>query len=134
MAPVGCFRSCSGWLTAQLFGFRRERQYLLLLPSFSLISDLALCDNRVGVLCHQFAGGAGKEPERQKLQCQEQELTTGALSFVIPAMMRGQSRARIPSSHCQQQEISLPPGALPLLLMEFPIKGAGRGPCRLCVI
>lgn len=58
--PLAPSQNCSGWLTIQLFGLRRES--ICSCHVFSLISDFTLCDdNRVCVLRHQLAERSRQE-------------------------------------------------------------------------
>lgn len=58
--PLAPPQNCSGWLTIQLFGLRRES--ICSCHVFSLISDFTLCDdNRVCVLRHQLVERSRQE-------------------------------------------------------------------------
>lgn len=77
-----------------------EKREYLLLPRFSLISDFALCDNRVCVLCHQFAERSRQEARETRTKvlgtaARCRRLSALPISWAIRAMGGQEQRSDI---------------------------------------
>lgn len=123
MAAISCFtemfrlvNNSAVWL--------EKREYLLL-PRFSLISDFALCDNRVCVLCHQSAERSRQEARETRTEvlgtvARCRRLSASPISWGVPAMGGQEQRSDNLSPAARKRKPSCLWENFPQLPMEFP--------------